>query len=124
MRRKPDQSGPHAGRARRAWVEEIEPRILYSADFSPGLVETATPLDDPEQRLLDGSGEFVSASAEDVASQTNAGTSDSGDTASQGSWELELLVEEGTISAQDLGLFHYTDDPQEAWDLIKSFYQL
>jgi uncharacterized protein (TIGR00730 family) len=37
---------------------------------------------------------------------------------------FELLVEEGTISAQDLGLFHYTDDPQEAWDLIKSFYQL
>ena len=37
---------------------------------------------------------------------------------------FEVLVEEGTISAQDLGLFHYTDDPQEAWDLIKSFYQL
>ena len=38
--------------------------------------------------------------------------------------DLELLVEEGTISAQDLKLFHYTDDPQEAWELIKSFYQL
>ncbi|RZJ61631.1 MAG: LOG family protein [Acidovorax sp.] len=37
---------------------------------------------------------------------------------------FEVLVEEGTISAQDLGLFHYTDDPQEAWELIKSFYQL
>jgi uncharacterized protein (TIGR00730 family) len=37
---------------------------------------------------------------------------------------FELLVEEGTISAQDLKLFNYTDDPQEAWDLIKSFYQL
>ena len=37
---------------------------------------------------------------------------------------FDVLVEEGTISAQDLGLFHYTDDPQEAWDLIKSFYQL
>jgi len=37
---------------------------------------------------------------------------------------FDLLIEEGTISAQDLGLFHYTDDPQEAWDLIKSFYAL
>ena len=37
---------------------------------------------------------------------------------------FEVLVEEGTISAQDLNLFHYTDDPQEAWDLIKAFYQL
>ena len=37
---------------------------------------------------------------------------------------FEALVEEGTISAQDLKLFHYTDDPQEAWELIKSFYQL
>lgn len=37
---------------------------------------------------------------------------------------FEVLVEEGTISAQDLKLFHYTDDPQEAWELIKSFYQL
>ena len=37
---------------------------------------------------------------------------------------FDVLVEEGTISAQDLKLFHYTDDPQEAWELIKSFYQL
>ncbi len=37
---------------------------------------------------------------------------------------FEALVEEGTISAQDLKLFHYTDDPQEAWDYIKAFYQL
>lgn len=37
---------------------------------------------------------------------------------------FEVLVEEGTISAQDLKLFHYTDDPQEAWGLIQSFYQL
>ena len=38
--------------------------------------------------------------------------------------DLDFLVEEGTISAENLGLFHYTDDPQEAWGLIKSFYQL
>lgn len=37
---------------------------------------------------------------------------------------FDVLVEEGTISAQDLKLFHYTDDPQEAWDLIRAFYQL
>ena len=37
---------------------------------------------------------------------------------------LEVMVEEGTISAEDLGLFHLTDDPQEAWELIRSFYGL
>ena len=37
---------------------------------------------------------------------------------------FEALVELGTISAEDLKLFHYTDDPQEAWDIICSFYQL
>ena len=37
---------------------------------------------------------------------------------------FDALVEQGTISAQDLELFHYIDDPQEAWELIKSFYQL
>ena len=38
--------------------------------------------------------------------------------------DLDFLVEEGTISAENLGLFHYTDDPQEAWEIIRSFYQL
>jgi uncharacterized protein (TIGR00730 family) len=37
---------------------------------------------------------------------------------------FDVLVEEGTISAQDLKLFHYTDDPQDAWNHIKAFYQL
>ena len=37
---------------------------------------------------------------------------------------FEALVEEGTISPQDLGLFLYTDDPQEAWAFIKGFYGL
>ncbi len=43
-------------------------------------------------------------------------------------WErainLEVLVEEGTISAKDLSLFHLTDDPQDAWDYIQDFYRL
>lgn len=38
--------------------------------------------------------------------------------------DFEFLVEQGTISAEDLKLFHYTDDPQDAWDWIRSFYQL
>lgn len=32
---------------------------------------------------------------------------------------FELLIEEGTISRKDLELFHFTDDPAEAWALIK-----
>ena len=38
--------------------------------------------------------------------------------------DFDFLVEEGTVSPNDLHLFHYTDEPQEAWGLIKSFYQL
>jgi len=37
---------------------------------------------------------------------------------------LEVLVEEGAISVDDLKLFQYTDDPQEAWDAIRTFYTL
>lgn len=37
---------------------------------------------------------------------------------------LDVLLEEGTISEQDLDLFHLLDDPHEAWDLIKQFYGL
>lgn len=37
---------------------------------------------------------------------------------------FDLLVEEGTVSDEDLKLFHYTDSPQEAWDIVRSFYQL
>jgi uncharacterized protein (TIGR00730 family) len=36
----------------------------------------------------------------------------------------DVLVEEGAISAEDLKLFKYTDDVNEAWSLIQSFYQL
>jgi predicted Rossmann-fold nucleotide-binding protein len=37
---------------------------------------------------------------------------------------LDVLVEEGAISPDDLKLFQYADDPQTAWDLVKDFYQL
>ena len=37
---------------------------------------------------------------------------------------FDVLVEEGTISKEDLALFTYTDDPQAAWGTIKTFYQL
>jgi uncharacterized protein (TIGR00730 family) len=35
---------------------------------------------------------------------------------------LDVLVEEGTISPQDMELIQVTDDPQEAWDMIRNFY--
>ena len=37
---------------------------------------------------------------------------------------FEVLVEEGAISPEDLDLFHYCDDPDDAWRIIREFYQL
>jgi len=37
---------------------------------------------------------------------------------------MDVLVEEGAISPEDLNLLHYTDDPQDAWDTIRNFYNL
>jgi uncharacterized protein (TIGR00730 family) len=37
---------------------------------------------------------------------------------------FDLLIEEGVISAADLDLFQYADEPQAAWDIIKGFYRL
>ncbi len=37
---------------------------------------------------------------------------------------FDVLIDEGTISPEDLKLFHYVDEPQVAWDIIKEFYQL
>ncbi len=37
---------------------------------------------------------------------------------------FEALVEEGMIAAKDLSLFTYCDDPGEAWDTIREFYEL
>jgi uncharacterized protein (TIGR00730 family) len=37
---------------------------------------------------------------------------------------FEVLVEEGTISPQDLDLFTYVDEPMDAWNYILNFYNL
>ncbi|HYF42695.1 MAG TPA: TIGR00730 family Rossman fold protein [Ramlibacter sp.] len=37
---------------------------------------------------------------------------------------FEVLIEEGVISPDDLDLFQYADDPETAWDIIRSFYRL
>ncbi len=34
---------------------------------------------------------------------------------------FDYLVESGVIDRDDLELFHFTDSPQEAWDIIRSF---
>ncbi|UFS57327.1 TIGR00730 family Rossman fold protein [Comamonadaceae bacterium M7527] len=37
---------------------------------------------------------------------------------------LDVLVEEGTISPEDLSLINYVDDPKAAWKAVTSFYKL
>ena len=37
---------------------------------------------------------------------------------------MDAMVEEGVISAQDLDLFTYVDDANAAWEVIRAFYQL
>jgi len=37
---------------------------------------------------------------------------------------MDVLIEEGTISASDLNLFHYVDTPEAAWQALCDFYQL
>jgi hypothetical protein len=37
---------------------------------------------------------------------------------------MDVLVEEGAISADDLKLFQYVDEPEVAWAVIKEFYGL
>ncbi len=39
-------------------------------------------------------------------------------------FNLEVLVEEGAISRDDLALFQYADDPEQAWRLVREFYGL
>lgn len=39
-------------------------------------------------------------------------------------FNFDVLVEEGAISAEDLKLFQYTDDPIETWEIIRRFYNL
>ena len=38
--------------------------------------------------------------------------------------DFDVLLDEGAISPQDLGLFSYADDPQTAWEAIRTFYNL
>jgi uncharacterized protein (TIGR00730 family) len=38
--------------------------------------------------------------------------------------DMEVLVQEGTISREDLKLFSYVDTPEAAWQVICEFYQL
>jgi uncharacterized protein (TIGR00730 family) len=37
---------------------------------------------------------------------------------------FDMMVEEGVISAADLDLFQFADEPAVAWELIRSFYRL
>ncbi len=37
---------------------------------------------------------------------------------------IEVMIEEGVISPEDVKLFHYVDTPQNAWDVIRFFYGL
>ena len=37
---------------------------------------------------------------------------------------FDVLIEEGAISPENLDLLTYVDDPQDAWDTIKRFYDL
>ena len=39
-------------------------------------------------------------------------------------FNFEVMIEEGTISPDDLKLFQYVDEPQAAWDAIRTFYEL
>ena len=38
--------------------------------------------------------------------------------------DFEVMIEAGTIERKDLGVLHYCDTPQAAWEAIKDFYQL
>ena len=39
-------------------------------------------------------------------------------------FNIEVMVEEGVISEEDLNLFKYVDSVDEAWQFIRSFYEL
>ena len=38
-------------------------------------------------------------------------------------WMKETMIARGTITDEDLTLFQVTDDPQEVWEIIDSFYR-
>jgi uncharacterized protein (TIGR00730 family) len=37
---------------------------------------------------------------------------------------IDVMLEEGVISPEDLNLLTYVDEPQTAWDAIRNFYGL
>ena len=37
---------------------------------------------------------------------------------------IDVMLEEGAISPDDLKLFHYVDEPEAAWAVIQNFYNL
>jgi hypothetical protein len=37
-------------------------------------------------------------------------------------FNMDVLIEEGTISPEDVDLFTYVDDPESAWNAIRTFY--
>ncbi|MFZ2388567.1 MAG: TIGR00730 family Rossman fold protein [Polaromonas sp.] len=39
-------------------------------------------------------------------------------------FNFDVMIEEGAITPDDLKLFKYVDDPQDAWKAIKHFYEL
>jgi uncharacterized protein (TIGR00730 family) len=39
-------------------------------------------------------------------------------------FNTDVMIEEGVISPKDLELFSYVDDPQSAWEVIRTFYGL
>jgi predicted Rossmann-fold nucleotide-binding protein len=42
----------------------------------------------------------------------------------KGLLNLDVLLDEGTISPEDLALITYVDTPQDAWAAIRQFYAL
>jgi predicted Rossmann-fold nucleotide-binding protein len=38
--------------------------------------------------------------------------------------DFQVLVDEGVVAPADLQLFQYADEPEAAWDIIRTFYRL
>ena len=58
---------PPAPFPRRALIEELEPRLLFSADFAPALADALAP--QSESRVLDASGEFSGTASNEQQAQ-------------------------------------------------------
>jgi hypothetical protein len=56
-------SRQRAAARRRPVIEELEPRILYSADFSPAILDAHAVAPAAEHRIVDAAGDFVTESA-------------------------------------------------------------